>query len=438
MLLELKSFIIEESGTILAHILHLFILLLLVLLFVFIRKTKEQWNKINDYITSLTKTVNSIRYGDLTKKIDTIDIPNSEILSDSVNRMIESLHDRETMITEYQNELSKQNKFLEAAINSLSDGLIITDENDKIQRATLRVSEWFKVPGKDIIGKPISDFVVLPKRKTVEMLHDDEVTVIANPTASFLASSVELKLDESQKRFILILKNNTNQKELETLKEDFVATLTHDLKVPIIAETNMIELFLNENFGPISDKQKFALKNMQTSNKELLDLVQVVLDTYKIKDGKIALHKENIMLKSFIEEIIEEMTPIAQKTDNKINFILSRDIRVLADRFQLKRVVKNLIQNAISYGSPKSPIEIYIGEIPKYITIRIKDYGAGISKSDIDKIFNKYYSAAKKFRKIGTGLGLYLALQILKAHNGELTVESEEGEYTEFCIKLPA
>ena len=70
--------------------------------------------------------------------------------------------------------------------------------------------------------------------------------------------------------------------------------------------------------------------------------------------------------------------------------------------------------------------------------ILIKDYDAVISKSDIDKIFNKYYSAAKKFRKIGTGLGLYLALQILKAHNGELTVESEEGEYTEFCIKLPA
>ena len=177
---------------------------------------------------------------------------------------------------------------------------------------------------------------------------------------------------------------------------------------------------------------------MQSSNKELLDLVQIVLDTYKIKDGKISLHKENIMLKGFIEEIIEEMIPIAQKTGNKINFILNRDIRVLADRFQLKRVVKNLIQNAISYGSPNSPIEISIGEIPKYIIIKIKDYGAGISKSDLDKIFNKYYSAAKKFRKIGTGLGLYLALQISRAHNGDLTVDSIEGEYTEFCIKLPA
>ena len=437
MLLELKSFIVEESGTILAHILHLFILFLLVSLFIFIRRTKAKWNKLNDYIASVIKTVNSIRYGDLTKKLDKMDLPDSEALSDSVNRMIETLHDRESMITEYQGELIKQNKFLEAAINSLSDGLIITDENDIIQRATIRISEWFNIPGKEIIGKPLSDFIDIPKRKTVETLNDDEVKILADPAASYLASSVELKLDENQKRYIVILKNNTNQKELETLKEDFVATLTHDLKVPIIAETNMIELFLNENFGPISDKQRIALKNMQTSNKELLELVQVVLDTYKIKDGKISLHKENIMLKGFIEEIIEEMSPIAQKTGNVIKFILNRDIRVLADRFQLKRVVKNLIQNAISYGSPKSPIEIYIGEIPKYITIRIKDYGAGISKSDIDKIFNKYYSAAKKFRKIGTGLGLYLALQILKAHNGDLAVESEAGVYTEFCIKLP-
>ena len=143
------------------------------------------------------------------------------------------------------------------------------------------------------------------------------------------------------------------------------------------------------------------------------------------------------MLKSFIEEIIEEMTPIAAKTKNKINFILDRDIRVFADRFQLKRVIKYLIQNAISYGEPQSPIDISIGEIPNYVTIKVKDHGAGISKEDINKIFNKYYSAAKKFRKIGTGLGLYLALQILKAHNGDLNVESEEGVYTEFCLKLP-
>ena len=96
------------------------------------------------------------------------------------------------------------------------------------------------------------------------------------------------------------------------------------------------------------------------------------------------------MLKSFIEEIITEMTPIADKTKNDFLFNLPRDIRVLADRMQLKRVIKNIIQNAISYGKPNSPIEISIGEIPKYVTIKIKDHGAGISKTDIDRIFNKY------------------------------------------------
>ena len=225
---------------------------------------------------------------------------------------------------------------------------------------------------------------------------------------------------------------------MESLKEDFVATLTHDLKVPIIAETNMLELFLNKNFGPISEKQEFALKNMQSSNKELLDLVQIVLETYKVKDGSIKLYKENIKLKPFITEILEEMRPIADKTHNPLNFDTNRDICVFADKMQLKRVIKNLIQNAISYGEFASPVNISIGEIPKFIVIKVKDFGAGISKEDIDKIFNKYFSAAKKFRKIGTGLGLYLALQIVKSHGGELTVESKEGEYTEFTIKLPA
>ncbi len=391
----------------------------------------------NDYLEDVTKTVNSIRYGNLSKKINKMDFPDIENLTDSLNRMIESLHDRETMVVEYQNDLTRQNKFLEAVINSLSDGLLAADSDGTIYRATAKIAEWFGVDGKNLVGRNLNEFVKIPLSKPVQALNNDEVVILGNKVSNFVASSVELKLDEHKQRYVVIIKDITDQKELETVKEDFVATLTHDLKVPIIAETNMIELFLGESFGKISDKQRLALKNMQTSNKELLDLVQIVLETYKIKGGKITLYKENIMLKSFIEEIIEEMIPIAAKTKNKINFILDRDIRVFADRFQLKRVIKNLIQNAISYGEPQSPIDISIGEIPNYVTIKVKDHGAGISKEDINKIFNKYYSAAKKFRKIGTGLGLYLALQILKAHNGDLNVESEEGVYTEFCLKLP-
>ena len=436
---EVISCFIEENSLFLIHVLNLFILVTLILLFFFARQTGKKWTKYDDYLGIITKTVNSVRYGDLSKKIDKMDIPSSVQLTDSLNRMIESLNDREKMITEYQNELHKQNKFLEAVFNSLSDGLIVIDSDYKILRATPKISEWFNVSKNDLFSKEISNFIQPLLGKKIEKLKDDDVIVKSDLSSNFTASTMELKLeDKKNKRFIIILKNVTKERELDSLKEDFVATLTHDLKVPIIAETNMLELFLNESFGPVSEKQQVALKNMQASNKELLDLVQIVLETYKIRDGKIRLYKDNIMLKGFIEEILDEMKPIADKTKNSLEFNLPRDIRVYADRIQLKRVIKNLIQNAISYGEPDSPIEISIGEIPKYIVIAVKDYGAGISKDDIDKIFNKYYSAAKKFRKIGTGLGLYLALQVIKAHDGELTVESEEGKYTEFMIKLPA
>ena len=434
---ELVS-ILTNGGPLFNHIMNVFVLIILITLFVTARITSRRWLKINDYLGTITKTINSVRYGDLTRKIDKAELPNSEPLAESLNRMIETLYDREKMVSEYQNELHRQNKLLEAVINSLSDGLIIIDENYRILRSTPKISEWFSMDGNRLMGEFLTDHIDIPIGKTFKNLEEDDVIIANDKTSNFIANSIELKLEDKKKRYVIVIRNVTDQKELENLKEDIVATLTHDLKVPIIAETNMLELFLNESFGKVNEKQEIALKNMQSSNRELLDLVQIVLDTYKFRSQTIRLYRENIMLNGFLQEIISDMRPIADKSKNNLILNSPRDIRVLADKVQLRRVIKNLIQNAISYGESNSPIEITIGEIPKYIIIKVKDYGKGISKSDIGKIFNKYYSAAKKFRKIGTGLGLYLSFQIAKAHGGDLTVESIEGNYTEFCIKLPA
>ena len=429
---------IATGNTLVIHVINTFVLIILITLLITARTTSKRWLKINDYLGTITRTINSVRYGDLTKKIEKAELPNSEPLAESLNRMIETLYDREKMVSEYQNELHRQNKLLEAVINSLSDGLVIIDENLRVLRATPKISEWFGMEGNRLMGEFLTDHIGIPYNKTFYNLKETEVIIFSDKSSNFIANSIELKLEDKKKRYVIVIRNVTDQMELENLKEDFVATLTHDLKVPIIAETNMLELFLNESFGKVTEKQEIALKNMQASNRELLDLVQIVLETYKLGSQSIRLYRENIMLKGFLEEIITEMRPIADKTNNNLILYSERDIRVLADKIQLKRVIKNLIQNAISYGEAKSPIEITLGEEPKYVVIKVKDYGKGISQEDIGKIFNKYYSAAKKFRKIGTGLGLYLSFQIAKAHGGDLTVESKKGNYTEFSVKLPA
>jgi two-component system NarL family sensor kinase len=200
----------------------------------------------------------------------------------------------------------------------------------------------------------------------------------------------------------------------------------------------MIDLFLAEKIGKISEKQKFALDSMKTSNNSLLELVQILLETYKLQEQGIQLLKEEIDLNPFVENVAEEMKPFANNAKIDINFTKSKDNpRIMADPTQLTRVIKNLISNAVDHSNTQKPIDIEIGKIPKYITISVIDYGQGISKDELKMIFNKYYSAAKKLRKVGTGLGLYLSQQIVEAHGGEITATSEENVRTEFCVKLP-
>ncbi len=420
------------------YLLNLGIIAVFVSLFLITRQTNKRWSKINDYLGMVTNTVNSIRYGNLSTKIEKLEHPTYQNVTDSINRMVETLNDREKMIIEYQAELMRQNKLLESVINSLSDGILIVNEHLHILRATPQISTWFGVKGHDIIGKNILDFLQFPENFNLERLNNKDVFIKHTPTNNFVINSIRLSLDDNKKRYVLIIKDVTNEREIETLKEDFVATLTHDLKVPIVAEANILDFLLSGKFGEINEKQEIALKNMKSSNKELIELVQIVLETYKIKEKGIRLLKENIKLNGFINGIIDDITPFAAMSGIRVNFNPSRDIKVTADPIQLQRVIKNLINNAIAHSNTKKNIDITTGEIPGFITISVVDYGQGIPQKEIKLIFNKYYSAAKKFRKIGTGLGLYLSQLIIRSHGGEITVNSEENVRTEFCIKIPS
>lgn len=420
------------------YIINIGIIIVFISLFFITKKSNKRWSKINDYLGKVTTTVDSIRYGDLTTKIN-LDHPTYQNVTDSINRMVETLNDRERMIAEYQSELMNQNRLLESVINSLSDGILIINDKYEILRATPKILKWFGIKkGRDIIGKNIFEFIQLSDDNAKpEKLENAEVFIKHTPTNNFLVNSQPL-IHIDKKRYVLIVKDITVEKEIDTLKTDFAATLTHDLKVPIIAAANMIDLFLAGKFGNISDKQEFALKNMKSSNNELLDLVQILLETYKISDKGIELYKENIELNQFVQNVIEDIMPLTKDMNLGINFSSSAENLVInGDKTQLQRVIKNLLSNAINHSQTQKDIDVKISKSKNTANISIIDYGQGIPKDEIKMIFNKYYSAAKKLRKVGTGLGLYLSQQITEAHGGEITVKSEENVRTEFCVKLP-
>lgn len=419
-------------------LINIFVILIFIALFFVFKKYNKRWLKTNDYLGKVTNTIDSVRYGNLATKIEKIDHPTYESISESINRMVETLNDREKMIVEYQNELTRQNKFLEATINSLSDGILIVDEHHKILRTTPRIENWFgENNNKKIIGEDILEFLQPKDDVSCENFNHSEIFIKSKNSLSFEATSMKLELDDRKKRFVIIIKDISSQKEIDKLREDFVATLTHDLKVPIIAESNILEFLISGKFGEITDKQNEAISNMKSCNRELLDLVQILLETYKVKETGIDLIKEGIELSSFIWEVIEDMQPIAEKSGYKINYESTGETFISADSTQLKRVIKNLIQNAISHSESNKDIDVKMDKHNGKVYIKIIDYGKGIPKEMLDKIFDKYYSSANKFRKIGTGLGLYLSQQIIKSHGGEIFVTSEENVCTEFCVCLP-
>ena len=418
-------------------ILILIIAVLGVKLYLHQKKCTEQKKKLDGVIETMSdinNIITSVRYGNLSARVENSIHPEMKNISESVNRMIETLNDREQMIVEYQSELTGQYKLLAALFNSLSDGVLVLDEKYVILRANAKIKKWFKT--EDFIGKSIFDYIKTPDDKNIIDLKSDELFIKGIKDLYFRASVRQIKGKEHDDKYMLVITTYTNQREIDSLKEDFVATLTHDLKVPIIAESNMLEFFLQEKFGTLNDKQKEALENMKASNKELLDLVQIVLETYRLKEDEIDLNLEKISVKKFLNIVADEMTYIAQKTNNKIVVIVPEDYDIKIDFLHFKRVLKNLVNNAILYGKSNTNIEIMAKITNDNSQITVKDYGKGISPEDIEKIFNKYFSASKKFRKIGTGLGLYLSRKIVEAHGGKLGVESQEGEYTKFYIDM--
>ena len=422
------------------YIINICVIIVFICLFFITRKSNRRWSNINDYLGKVTTTADSVRYGDLTTKIEKVDHPTYQNVTNSINRMVETLNDREKMIVEYQSELMNQNKLLESVINSLSDGILIINDKFEILRATPKILKWFGIKkGRDIIGKNVFDYIQLScDDSEIDKIFGVEVFIKHSPSNNFIITSQPLSSVE-KKRYVMIIKDITTEKEIETLKEDFAATLTHDLKVPIVAASNMIDLLLAKKFGELSDKQEFALSSMRSSNKELLNLVQILLETYKINDaGRIDLVKEKISLNPFIQDIINEMQSIASDSGIEIFFEPSSSIvNIDADSMQLQRVVKNLISNAIDHSGSKKGIEIKVSQDQNFALISVVDFGQGIPKQNIKLIFNKYFSASNKMRKVGTGLGLYLSQKIVQAHGGEISVTSKQNVRTEFLIKLP-
>ena len=227
--------------------------------------------------------------------------------------------------------------------------------------------------------------------------------------------------------------------EVQKQREKFVATLTHDLKTPIKAEFRIFELLLQERFGPLTEDQKMVIHEMLRSNRFMYQMVDNLLTAFKFEEGQMVLRLESLDLNELVATTISlDLNGLAHEKDQTLTLQLAHEMPLIpADALEIKRVIYNLVQNAINYTPKGGKIEVSTAYHNHFAIVNVTDTGPGIEEGIQKSLFEPYASMSKRYRHIGTGLGLYISKKIIEAHQGELSVDSRPGEGSRFTFTLP-
>lgn len=279
----------------------------------------------------------------------------------------------------------------------------------------------------------------------VKELEDPEYTVNQlNNVISKFAFSLEAcllhkrslwEMEEKRKA----LEDKILAESLNRTKSEFLANMSHELRTPLNSIIGFSDLLLTGNFGELNDKQIRFASNISNSGKDLLNIINDILDLSKIEAGKVILNYEDVSLRQTVDEIVKTLTPLSSKKDQSLEASHIEDVVIQADKGKLKQILLNLIGNAIKFTPSGGSINISSYLKDDMANIQIKDTGIGISPEDQKKLFEPFKQLDSNLTRehTGTGLGLSLVKKLVELHNGTVSVESEVEKGSAFTVSLP-
>jgi len=231
---------------------------------------------------------------------------------------------------------------------------------------------------------------------------------------------------------------NTKLKKADEMKDQFLSFASHDLKSPVAKMKQWASLIYDKTYKEPKQIEDTAYKIKITGDRALR-LVEEFLDLRKIEEGKMDFNPEVKNVVALVKDISNDFSPVAQQKGLELSFSSKKeDLQGNVDEIKFRQVIENLIDNSIKYTDEGS-IRVEVSEEQHSILIAISDTGGGMSKEVISGIFEQFHRAegVKKTIK-GTGLGLYIAKQIVESHHGQIWAESEgEGKGSTFKVRIP-
>lgn len=226
------------------------------------------------------------------------------------------------------------------------------------------------------------------------------------------------------------------EKEINKKKDEFISIASHELKTPLTSLKAYVQLLEAIHSEDSNDKAKVFLSKTGVYIRRLEGLISDLLDVSKIEAGKLQFQEEVMRIDELLEESIENNR--LTLTRHTIKFTNDATCYVKVDRQRIDQVLSNLISNAAKYSPKADTIEVNASADDDWVMISVRDFGMGIGKADLEKIFDRFYRVETKVGNItGLGLGLYIASEIVNRHDGKMWVESEPGKGSVFRFSLP-
>jgi signal transduction histidine kinase len=239
---------------------------------------------------------------------------------------------------------------------------------------------------------------------------------------------------------VTIFNDVSRFKELDQMKSDFVNMVSHELRSPLSSIRQQVSVITEGLVGEINTEQEKILNRVLQRIDGHLAMISNLLDLSRIEAGRLVQQKERIVIPKIIEEVVELMSPEAEKKGLTFKVTLDSQIfPIHADYQSMETVLNNLVSNAIKYNREKGAVSITAQNSGDFVEIKVSDNGVGIEKENLPQIFDKFYRIrTEQTRKVvGSGLGLPLVKDIVEAHLGTITVESKPEQGTTFTVLLP-
>lgn len=256
-----------------------------------------------------------------------------------------------------------------------------------------------------------------------------------------LSQTIEHTTDDEIGRFGDVFNDMVkNLRELDRLKSDFISVAAHQLRTPLSGVKWVLKLLLDGDMGPVTEDQKAMLKRGFDTNEKMIQLVNDLLNVSRIENGKFGYKLEKNDFNKLLKDLTENASLPAQARQIEVRLEKHAEIpEFFFDPEKLLIALQNLVDNAIKYTLPGGKVTIVTSQQGDYLQIKVSDTGVGIPKTELPKLFSKFFRAANviHLQTDGSGLGLFIVKSIIVRHGGQIWVDSVEGKGTTFTVLVP-